>query len=392
MRMRLFSKQASDVKPSVTLSLNADAKRLTSEGFDVINFCAGEPSEDTSQAVKKAATKALKLGYTKYLPTGGTKPLRIALAEKFKKENNINTSWEEVLVGHGAKQLLASIFQILCQKGDEVIIPLPGWNTYENQVKLAGAKAKCIKLKHPFTLTATDIESAIAKSTKVIVINSPSNPTGQVIDFKELLKIGQLVLKYKLFIISDEVYENYIYDGLKHTSIASLSDEIRKRTITVNSFSKTYAMTGWRIGYAHAEKTIVNKLINVNSHITSGASSISQYAALEALKLPRKKLEFIRKRYERKRDKVYNKLKGMSSVSAVFPKGAFYFFVNISKCLKNSESSENWSRRLLRTNKVAVVPGEAFGVPNYIRLSFTLKDKDLTEGLNRIKQFFTGSS
>lgn len=382
-----FSKRVARLSASPTLALDALAKELQSQGKRVINLTAGEPDLPTPLTIKWAAKKALDNGKTKYTPAGGIKPLRTAIARKLKLQNKILASWDEVVVGIGAKQLLAASLYILCQEGDEVIVPIPTWGTFISQVHLTGATPVLLRLKEPFILTAKEVEKKISPKTRVLIVNSPANPTGAIIPGEEIDRLVRLAIKYKFFILSDETYEAFVYERTKLVSPAAVSESARKQTITINTLSKTYAMTGWRVGYAHAPRLIADKLVAFNSQTTSGTNSLAQYAATTALVGSQDSVGRMRRLFKGRRKLVLGRLKQIPNVSVIPPAGAFYCFINIHKLLKDGETSSQWCERLLENQKVAVVPGEAFTAPGFVRMSFAAAGADLETGLNRIKKF-----
>lgn len=382
-----FSKRVARLSASPTLALDTLAKELQSQGKRVINLTAGEPDLPTPVAIRLAAKKALDQGHTRYQPAAGIRPLRTAIARKLKLQNKILASWDEVVVGIGAKQLLAAALFLLCQEGDEVIVPIPTWGTFISQVHLTGATPVLLRLKEPFILTAKEVEKKISPKTRVLIVNSPANPTGAVIPGEEIGRLVRLATKHKFFILSDETYEAFVYERIKLVSPAAVSESARKQTITINTLSKTYAMTGWRIGYAHAPKVIADKLMAFNSQTTSGTNSLAQYAALEAITGKQVTVARMRRLFKGRRKLVLDRLKQIPGVSVIPPAGAFYCLVNIHKLLKDGETSSQWCERLLENQKVAVVPGEAFMAPGFMRMSFAAAGADLETGLNRIKKF-----
>lgn len=383
-----FSQRVISLTASPTLALDAQAKALIDQGEKVINLTAGEPDLPTPRAIRLAAKEALDQGQTsRYLPAAGIKPLRVAITQKLRRQNQIAADFEEVVVGVGAKQLLAASLYILCQEGDEVIVPVPTWGTFISQVHLTGATPVLLRLKEPFVLTAREVEEKISSKTRMVIVNSPANPTGAIIPGEEIDRLARLAIRHKFFILSDETYEAFIYERVKLVSPASLSDMAKQQTITINTFSKTYAMTGWRVGYAHAPKVIADKLVAFNSQTTSGTNSLAQYAAVRALVGSQDSVERMRRLFKRRRKLVLDRLNQIPNVSVIPPAGAFYCFINIHKLLNDGETSGQWCKRLLKSQKVAVVPGEAFEASGFIRLSFAASETDLETGLARIKQF-----
>lgn len=373
-----------DIQPSATLALTAKAKLLKKEGKEVINFAAGEPDFDTPQIIKDAAIKAIQEGFTKYTPESGTPELRAAISRKFKKDNNLDYAVEQVIVSCGAKHSIYNTLQAIINPKDEVIIISPYWLSYPAMVNLAGGKPVILPSlqSQDFKINFKELEKLITKKTRAIIINSPSNPTGVVYSRDELEKIAAIAVEHDLYVISDEIYEKLIYGAEKHFSIASFGNEICNRTITVNGVSKTYSMTGWRIGYLGAPATIAKKIATLQGHSTSNPSSISQRAALAALNIPDSDLKPFIDEFASRRDILVEKLQGITKLSVFKPRGAFYTFVDISK-LKLTPA--DFAARLLDDCFVALIPAESFGSKTHVRLSFATSKKDILEGVNRIK-------
>ncbi|WP_029551785.1 pyridoxal phosphate-dependent aminotransferase [Thermocrinis jamiesonii] len=386
----MLSKRVSHIKPAPTLALTAKVNYLKSQGVDVIGFGAGEPDFDTPEFVKEACIRALKEGKTKYSPSAGILPLREALSEKLLKENGVEYKPSEIVVTAGAKMALYLVFTAILEEGDEVLLPSPYWVTYPEQILLCGAKPKEIMLSEEkqFVLTAEDILPHITRRTKALVLNSPSNPTGAVIPEGEMRKIADLCLKHRIFIISDECYEAFVYDNEKFVSPASLSKEIREITFTVNAFSKTYSMTGWRIGYVACPEKFSKIIADLNSQTISNATTFAQYGALEALKNPESKkfIQTMHNAFQRRRDLAYELLNRIPNVSVAKPKGAFYIFPNLSFYSAKLGSDLALAEFLLEKGNVAVVPGSAFGREGYIRISYCVSEDILEEGIHRIEK------
>ncbi len=381
-----LSKRVLKVTPSATLEITSLAKKLKAEGHDVVGFAAGEPDFDTPIPIKKAAITAIKQGFTKYTPSIGTPALRKAISNKFKSENRLSYSPEQIVVSSGAKHCLYNVFQAIAQKGDEVIIPKPYWVSYPEMVKLADAKAVFLKTesKDNFKINPLELKKLLTKRTKAIILNSPSNPTGSIYNKAELIKIAKICVKNKILIISDEIYEKLLYDNKKHVSIGSLDKKVLGITITVNGVSKAYSMTGWRIGYLGAPLAIAKSIKKIQDHSTSNPSSISQMATVAALKLPSKNIEQMRAKFEKRRDYILSRLDKIDKISYIKPQGAFYVFCNISKLSKDSKS---FAKKLLEKKKVALVPGVGFGAEGFVRLSFAADIATIKEGLDRIEQW-----
>jgi len=394
--MRL-SKRAVSIKPSPTLTIDAKAKSLIASGVNVINFGAGEPDFDTPQNIKEAAIKAIKNGFTKYTPSGGIDELKTAIIEKFKRDNDITYEKGEILVSCGAKHSLYNIAEALFDYGDEVIIPAPYWVSYPEQVLLNGAIPIIVKTdeKTGFKITPELLKANISKKTKALILNSPSNPTGTAYDRKTLEAIADISITYDFYVISDEIYEKLTYDGFKHISIASLGDEIKQRTIVVNGVSKSYAMTGWRIGFAAGPKEIISAMNNIQSQSTSNPTSIAQKAAVEALTGPQDFVHQMVSEFDRRRVCMTEWLQRIKGITCLRPVGAFYVFTDVSYYYgknfndRQINSSLDLSSYLLEETGVAVVPGEAFGDDRCIRLSYAVSIENIEKGLQRIEDALT---
>ncbi len=383
--MGIISKRVSGISPSVTLAITAKAKQMQKDGIDVVGFGAGEPDFDTPDNIKDAAIKAIESGFTKYTPSGGIPELKQAVCDKLKKDNGIDYKPSEVLISCGGKHTLYNIMEALLENGDEAILPSPYWVTYEEQIKMAGAKPVIVDTsKTGFKLTAASVEKALTKKTKLLILNSPSNPTGMTVDEKEQRKIAELAVKHKFFVISDEVYEFLVYDKRKNLSIASLGEDIKKLTLTVNAVSKTYSMTGWRIGYCAGPAEIIKAMDNLQSHSTSNPCSIAQKAALEALTGPQDFLREWVKAFDERRKYMVTRLNKIKGIKCLMPEGSFYTFPDISGTgMKSMEFTE----KLLEEAKVAVVPGRDFGADKNVRLSYACSMENIKKGLDRIEKF-----
>lgn len=379
------------LSPSSTLAITAKAKALRAEGHDVIGLGAGEPDFNTPEHILEAAWKAMQEGHTKYTPSAGILSLRQAIQRKLREDNRLTYELDQIVVCCGAKHALYNIFQVLINKGDEVIIPTPYWVSYPEQVKLAEGVPVFVegREENQFKITPEQLEAAITPRTKAVIINSPSNPTGVVYSRSELAALAEICLKHKLFIISDEIYEKLIYGETEHVSIASLSQELYEQTFVVNGVSKPYSMTGWRIGYVAGPQPYMKAIADLSSHSTSNPTSIAQYAALAALEGPQEPLEEMKKAFKERRDRVYALLVQLPGVSCVMPQGAFYLFPNVSQVLKESayQSVDQWAEALLEQEKVALVPGSGFGAPDNVRISYATSLSALEEAIGRIKRF-----
>lgn len=389
----LISKRAKEIKPSPTLAFDSRAKAMKAEGIDILNFCAGEPDFDTPIHIKEAAIKAINDGFTKYTDSSGIKELKDAIIEKFKIDNNLDYTPQEIIVSCGAKHTLYNIAQAIFNPGDEVIIPSPFWVSYPEQVILNGAIPVFIKTKEEnnFLLDPEELKKAITPKTKAIIINSPSNPTGHSYDRKTLEKIAEIALNNNFYIISDEIYEKLVYDGTKHLSIASFDAKVKQKTIVVNGLSKSHAMTGWRIGYAGGPAEIISAMANIQSHSTSNPNSIAQKAAVAALKGSQDCVSEMVTEFAKRRIILVNGLNSIPNIRCQMPTGAFYAFPNISKLfgLKYDKWSVNSSKELaiylLESANVALMQGDAFGDDNYLRISYATSTENIEKGLIRLK-------
>src|SRR3989338_1460768 len=390
--MRL-AERVSRIKPSATLEIVAKAAAMKSEGIDIIGFGAGEPDFDTPENVKKAAIEALKKGYTKYTPVSGINSLKDAIIAKLQRENGLTYNRDEIIVSCGAKHSLYNIAQAMFEEGMEVIITSPYWVSYPELIHLAGATPVIVNTseEEDFLLTSEKFERAITKRTKALILNYPSNPTGATYDLERLEEIARIAVKHDIYIISDEVYEKLIYTDLRHISIASLGEEIKELTILVNGLSKTYSMTGWRLGYTAGQKTLITAMNNIQSQSTSNPTSFAQYGGIEALNGKQDDVFKMVEEFKKRRDYIVRRLNMMRGISCFNPSGAFYVFPKISyyygKNFKGHtiRNSMEMTEYLLKEGHVAVVPGAAFGADNYLRLSFATSMKNIEGGLNMIE-------
>ncbi len=381
-----ISKRIAGIVPSSTLAITAKAKELRSQGHDVVNFAGGEPDFDTPNYIKAAAITALNEGFTKYTPSIGIPALREVIASKLKNENHLEYTPNQIVVSCGAKHALFNLIQTLAEEGDEVLIPSPYWVSYPEMVKIAGATPRFIATDETtqFKLTPEKLQSAISAKAKVLLLNSPSNPTGMLYTKEELVPIAEICVKHNIFVISDEIYEKLIYDGASYTSIASLGKEIYNLTATVNGVSKAYSMTGWRIGYFAASEEIAAAVKRFQDHSTSNPNSVAQKAAIAALTNSDKSVPAMREEFQARRDLVLSLLDKIPQIRYIRPQGAFYVFCNISKLGLDSVS---FSKRLLEEVKVATIPGVGFGADAYIRISFATSREQIQEGMARIKEW-----
>lgn len=390
----MIAERAKRIRASQTLAVDSRAKEIKAKGMDIVNFATGEPDFDTPEHIKESAIKALKEGFTKYTPVGGIDELKEAIIEKFEKDNKLKYSKENIIVSCGAKHCLYNIAQALFNPADEVIIPSPYWVSYLDQVLLNDAQPVIVDTyeEDDFMFQTEALKEKITPKTKAIIINSPSNPTGFIYNEKTLQEIAEIAIEHNLYIISDEIYEKLIYDDEKHISIASLSEEIKERTIIVNGVSKSYAMTGWRIGYAAGPSEIIKTMTKIQSQSTSNPTSIAQKAAVAALRGPQDCVEAMLREFEKRRNYLVKELNSIPRVSCKIPKGAFYVFPNISKVFgkkaNNNQinSSMDLSIYLLEKAFVAIVPGSAFGKEGYVRVSYATSMEDISKGIERIKK------
>lgn len=389
----MLSERVKTLKPSPTISLTAKVRELRSKGIDVIGFGAGEPDIDTPEFIKEACARALKEGKTKYPPAGGVPELREALSEKLKKFNGVDYKPSEIVVTVGAKLAIYLILSALINDGDEVLLPSPYWVTYEDQIRLCGGVPVFVptSMEEGFSLKFEEVERRITERTKLIIVNSPTNPTGMVFKRKELERIAELCLQRSIYILSDECYESLIFENSEFFSIASLSEEVRRITFTVNSFSKTYSMTGWRVGYVACEENLAKVLTSINSHLVSNTATFAQYGALEALKNPEGErfIEEAREIYRRRREVIYEALKEIPNVRVLKPDATFYIFPDFSHYTSKVGGDVKLAEYLLEKAKVAVVPGSAFGAKGFFRFSFALDEESIREGVRRVKEALT---
>ncbi len=381
-----LSSHAVQLSPSLTLAIDSKAKAMRAEGIDVCGFGAGEPDFDTPEHIKEAAIKALQEGFTKYTPSSGMPELRTAISEKFAADNGIDYKPSQIIVSNGAKQSCYNAILACCEPGDEVIIPAPYWLSYPEMVRLTGAEPVIVPTtaENSYKMTAEEFENAMTPRTKMVIINSPGNPTGSVYTREELEKIVEVALTEDIFILSDEIYEKLVYDDAVAVSPASLSQEAYDLTITINGFSKAYAMTGWRLGYLGAPDEVAKVIDSLQSHSTSGPCSFAQKGGVAALKGPQQCVTDMREEFNVRREYMYERIAAIPNLSAVKPLGAFYMLVNISKF---GFSSTNFADRLLSKAEVAVVPGIAFGDDQTVRLSYATDLETIKTGLDRIEQF-----
>jgi len=393
---KTLSKRAESISPSLTLAITAKAKRLKAEGVSIVGFGAGEPDFGTPQYIIDAAKAALDKNFTKYTESSGIPQLRKAVADKLLADNGLSYSEKQIIICNGGKHALLNAMLAVCGRGDEVLIPSPYWLTYPELVKMADARPvpMLTKAKNDFKITADELRWSIGPRTKALVLNSPNNPTGAVYSEQELKAIAEVVVEKDILVISDEIYEKLVYGGAKHVSIASFGEEIMNRTILVNGLSKCYSMTGWRVGYVAAPPEIAAAIDGLQSHGTSNINTIAQYASLAALTCDEgeKFLSNMREEYEERRKYIISRLDGIEQLTYIVPEGAFYIFVGVGKLLGKSYNGKKLTDAMdvadhMLEAGIAVIPGNAFGAKDYIRLSYAISREDIAEGLTRIENF-----
>ena len=381
------SERLNKITPSSTLAITSKARKLKSEGMDVISLAAGEPDFDTPQFIKDAAIEAIAGGFTKYTPSTGTPELKKLICDKFKKDNGLDYELSQIAVSCGAKHSIFNTLFVLINRGDEVLIPAPYWVSYPEMVYLCEGSPKFIQTspENNFKITPKDLADNINSKTKLLILNSPSNPAGSVYNLGQLKEIADICVKNNIFVISDEIYEKIIFDSLKHVSIASLGRDIYNLTITVNGLSKSYSMTGWRIGYLGASRPIAEAISKLQDHSTSNPNSIAQKAACSALKAPDDFSKMLCSEFHKRRDYCLSRLLKIPQITFVKPEGAFYIFFDISKTKLTSLEAAN---RLLDQALIAVIPGDGFGRKDYCRISFTVNLETLEKAMNRLEEWF----
>ena len=388
-----LSVRAKSIGASPTLALDAKTKALIKEGVDVISFGVGEPDFDTPDHIKEAAIEAIDAGFTKYTPASGIPELREAICSKFKKDNNLEYKPSQILVSCGAKHSIYNAVQVLCDDGDEVIVPAPYWVSYQEMVNLAGGKPVILptSIETGFKITAKQLEESLTPKTSLLILNTPSNPTGAIYTREELEEIADVCVKHNIAVISDEIYEKLIYEG-EHVSFASISPQVKDITITVNGVSKAYSMTGWRIGYAAGPGDVIEAMGNLQSHSTSNATSISQKAALAGLLGPQEPLEAMRIEFNKRRDYMVSRLNDMPGVKCLTPPGAFYVYPDVSAIIGRKLAGQTVTNDsiladiLLEDARIAVVPGAAFGTEGNLRFSYATSMEKIEEGLDRLEE------
>ncbi len=391
-----LSEKTLGIKPSSTLSITEKAGVLRKEGKDVISFSVGEPDFDTPDHIKQAAIEAINEGFTKYTPAAGMVELRQAVAKKLKEDNGLDYDYTQIVINNGAKHSLINALMAILNPGDEVIIPAPFWLSYAEMVRIAGGRPVIVYMRKEdgFSLTTEELERVYTEKTKAVIITTPSNPTGMIMTRAQLQDIANFAVEKDIIVISDEIYEKLIYSkDKKHISIASLGKEIYDRTITVNGVSKSYAMTGWRIGYTASPLSIAKLMSSMQSHMTSNPNSIAQKAALAALTGPQVCVEAMRLQFEKRRDYIYDRVVKMPYVETLKPEGTFYLFVDFEQTYGKSykgtviESAAQIGKLLLEEKYIAVVPCADFGMPGYIRFSYATSMENIQKGMDRLEEF-----
>ncbi|WP_121613961.1 pyridoxal phosphate-dependent aminotransferase [Mesobacillus foraminis] len=386
-----LAKRVGTLTPSTTLAITAKAKEMKAQGIDVIGLGAGEPDFNTPQHIIDAAVKSMEAGLTKYTPSGGLPALKKEVAAKLKRDQGLDYEAKEIIVTNGAKHALYTLFQVILDEGDEVIIPIPYWVSYPEQVKLAGGTPVYVNgaEANDFKITPEQLREAATNRTKAVIINSPSNPTGMIYSKEELEALGKVCLELGILIVSDEIYEKLVYGGHTHVSIAELSPELKEQTIIINGVSKSHSMTGWRIGYAAGNSEIISAMTDLASHSTSNPTSNAQYATIAAYGESQEPVEAMRQAFEERLDIVHRKLVEIPGVSCIKPQGAFYLFPNVSEAaaISGCKDVDELVDKLLTEANVAVVPGSGFGAPDYIRLSYATSLDLLEAAIDRIKNY-----
>lgn len=388
---QLLANRVKTLTPSSTLAITAKAKELKEQGIDVIGLGAGEPDFNTPDNILNAAKQSMDAGLTKYTPAGGLPALKKAIIDKLARDNNLTYKANEIIVGVGAKHVLYTLFQVILNEGDEVIIPIPYWVSYPEQVKLAGGVPVYVEgtQEQNFKITAQQLRNAITEKTKAVIINSPSNPSGMIYSKEELAELAQVAEEKDILIVSDEIYEKLVYNGIEHYSIAEISDAVKARTIVVNGVAKSHSMTGWRIGYAAGDATIIKAMTDLASHSTSNATTTAQYATIEAYNGSQDAVEEMRQAFESRLEAIFPKLAAIPGVKVLKPQGAFYLLPDVSELAEKTgyTSVDDFVSALLTEANVAVIPGSGFGAPATIRLSYATSLELLEEAVRRIDAF-----
>lgn len=396
--MRELSVRATAVHESSTLAVDSLAKKLKADGKPVVSFGTGEPDFDTPQNIKSAAIQAIKAGQTKYTPAAGLVPLRHAIAKRLMADTGVEYDYSQIVVASGAKHSIFVALMCLLNPGDEVIVPAPYWVTYTESVAMAGGVPVVVNCDEAsgFKMTPEQFEAAITPKTKLLILNNPSNPTGMFYNKEELQALADICVKHDLYIMSDEIYYGLLYDGKEFTSVAALSEEIKERTIIVNGVSKSYAMTGWRIGYTASNKQLAKVMANYLSHSTSAPSTISQFASIEALTGDQTSIKVMHDEFEKRRDYIVERMNKIDGVSCIKPDGAFYVMMNMEKLVGRTlagrviNNGDDFAMAFLEGANVAVVPCSGFGAPMFVRWTYAASMENIKEGLDRLEKFVQG--
>lgn len=395
--MKPVSKIAEAVRASTTLAVDSLAKQMKADGLDVVGFGTGEPDFNTPDNINMAGIRAICDGKTKYTPAAGIIPLRKAIAQRLKEDCGVDYDYTQIVVASGAKHSVYIALAAITNPGDEIIIPAPFWVSYYEMVRMVGGTPVIVEAgeEQNFKITAQQLEAAITEKTKCLMLNNPSNPTGMIYSADELRAIADVCVKHDLYILADEIYYQLIYDGIEFTSISSLGDEVKERTLLVNGVSKSYAMTGWRVGYCAANKTLAKIMSNFLSHSTGAPSTISQWASVEALTGPQEGIEAMRLAFLERRDYIVKRINSIPGVSCIVPNGAFYVMMNIEQLIgktlggKLIENDDDFAVALLEKALVAVVPCSGFGMKNFVRWSYAASMENIEKGLDRLEKFVT---
>ena len=395
--MKPVSKIAEALRASTTLAVDSLAKQMKADGLDVVGFGTGEPDFNTPDNINMAGIRAICDGKTKYTPAAGIIPLRKAIAQRLKEDCGVDYDYTQIVVASGAKHSVYIALAAITNPGDEIIIPAPFWVSYYEMVRMVGGTPVIVEAgeEQNFKITAQQLEAAITEKTKCLMLNNPSNPTGMIYSADELRAIADVCVKHDLYILADEIYYQLIYDGIEFTSIASLCDEVKERTLLINGVSKSYAMTGWRVGYCAANKTLAKIMSNFLSHSTGAPSTISQWASVEALTGPQEGIEAMRLAFLERRDYIVKRINSIPGVSCIVPNGAFYVMMNIEQLIgktlggKLIENDDDFAVALLEKALVAVVPCSGFGMKNFVRWSYAASMENIEKGLDRLEKFVT---
>lgn len=395
--MKEVSKLAQSVHASTTMAVDALAKQMKADGYDVVGFGAGEPDFDTPENISQAGINAIKQGKTKYTPAAGIIELRKTIVNQLKAEWDVDYDYTQVVVASGAKHCVYIALKVITNPGDEIIIPAPFWVSYYEMVRMTGGTPVIVEAGEDqnFKITPEQLEAAITENTKCFMLNNPSNPTGMVYTKEELKALTDICVKHDIYIIADEIYHNLVYNGIEFTSVVSLGEDVKERTLLINGVSKSYAMTGWRIGYCVANKQISKIMANYISHSTGAPCTISQIAAIEAISGPKENIEEMRKAFDERRKHIVERINAIPGVSCLTPDGAFYVMMNIEKLIgktlggKLIETDDDFAVTLLEKALVAVVPCSGFGIKNFVRWSYAVSMETIDKGMDRLEKFIT---